>query len=211
MVQTEALALFAAKGYHQTSIDEIAHAAAISPRTFFRYFTCKEDVVLWDEYDDLVPQELWQIQRSDNPLSQLIRRIRDTTAEVYHKEPERLLARTRLSYTVPEIRARFVERQMTMIGPYFTHLADAVGAGHDDLHLAVTLASVYAALLVALERWQRHDGQEDLRDLIDDAIGALATGPAYMAEAVRSATAATRNSRTQANPPGSSTATGTAG
>src|SRR6266516_3521141 len=53
MIQTEALRLFTEKGYAQTTVEEIADAAAISPRTFFRYFPNKEDVVIWDEYDPL--------------------------------------------------------------------------------------------------------------------------------------------------------------
>src|SRR3954462_3878599 len=118
-VQTEALRLFAANGYQQTSVEEIAHAAAISPRTFFRYFPCKEDVVLWDEYDDLSPQELWHTIPSGDPLAQVIRRVRDMTAEAYRSDPQRLLARARLGYTVPEIRARFVDRQLGLAGGYF--------------------------------------------------------------------------------------------
>ncbi len=173
-VQTEALRLFAAKGYQQTSVDEIAHAAAISPRTFFRYFPCKEDVVLWDEYDELTPHELWHTSLGGDPFAQLIRRVRDVTAEAYRSDPQRLLARARLSFTVPDIRARFVDRQLSMIGPYFAELGDALGVRRDDLSLAMTFAAVYAAFLVALERWQRHDGREDLLALVDDALAALA-------------------------------------
>ena len=46
MIQAEAFRLFAEKGYENTTVDDIAFAAAISPRTFFRYFPTKEDVVL---------------------------------------------------------------------------------------------------------------------------------------------------------------------
>jgi AcrR family transcriptional regulator len=38
--------LFDARGYEATTVDEIARAAALSRRTFFRYFSSKEDVVV---------------------------------------------------------------------------------------------------------------------------------------------------------------------
>ncbi|OQS14625.1 TetR family transcriptional regulator [Nocardia donostiensis] len=47
-VVDEALRLFAAQGYEATSVDEIAEAAGISRRTFFRQFRSKEDVVFAD-------------------------------------------------------------------------------------------------------------------------------------------------------------------
>jgi AcrR family transcriptional regulator len=37
--------LFHRKGYEATTIDEIAEAAVVSRRTFFRYFPTKEDLV----------------------------------------------------------------------------------------------------------------------------------------------------------------------
>lgn len=47
-VVAEALRLFAEQGYEATSVDEIAGAAGISRRTFFRQFRAKEDVVFAD-------------------------------------------------------------------------------------------------------------------------------------------------------------------
>jgi AcrR family transcriptional regulator len=192
MVQREALRLFADKGYEQTTVDDIAHAAAMSPRTFFRYFPTKEDVVLWDEYDEPPFQDMVRARLGEEPLADLILLVRETLADLYHKDPELLLTRTRLSLSVPEVRARFLHEQTTMIGPYFDQIADAVGTPRDDLQLRVTLAALYAAVLVAMERWQRHDGREDLLRLFDDAVAALAAGAADLHGAIGAAASDTR-------------------
>ena len=44
------LEIFSAQGFDVTSIDEIAAAAGIGRRTFFRYFKSKNDAV-WGEFD----------------------------------------------------------------------------------------------------------------------------------------------------------------
>jgi AcrR family transcriptional regulator len=200
MVQKEALRLFVDKGYDQTTVDDIAHAAAMSARTFFRYFPTKEDVVLWDEYDERPMQEVLQIRPGDDPFVQLILRVREIFADIYHKDPELLLTRIKLSFTEPEVRARFFDEQLKLIGPYFEQLADAIGADRDDLRLPVTLGALYGAMMVAVERWQRHDGQDDLLRLFDDAVAALAASATDLRDTIQAAAVAagTRPARTKA-------------
>src|SRR5579872_5890996 len=45
-----AVGLFAQRGFERTTIDDIAAAAGIGRRTFFRYFGSKNDVI-WGEFD----------------------------------------------------------------------------------------------------------------------------------------------------------------
>jgi hypothetical protein len=56
-------------------------------------------------------------------------------------------------------------------------LADRLGVLPDDLEVRAIAAAIAAALFVAIEEWQARDGQEDLRGLIDRALGAVLGGP----------------------------------
>ncbi|WP_020104897.1 TetR family transcriptional regulator [Nocardia sp. 348MFTsu5.1] len=49
-VQKAALELFELHGFDDTTVDEIARAAGISPRTYFRYFATKEESILGDTH-----------------------------------------------------------------------------------------------------------------------------------------------------------------
>jgi AcrR family transcriptional regulator len=46
-----ALDLFSAQGYDATTTDEIAKAAGVSARTFFRYFPTKQSILFFGAYD----------------------------------------------------------------------------------------------------------------------------------------------------------------
>lgn len=167
------MALFAQKGYEQTSVEDIAQAAAISPRTFYRYFACKEDLVLWDEFDDLAPDQLWDVRAGEDLYALVVRQMRELTVQLYRQDPGRLLQRAKLCFSVPAIRARFVNQQVETLGPHVSQFGRTTGLQSDDLRLLVPLAAAVGAVLVAVERWQRNDGREDLLTLVDEALAAL--------------------------------------
>src|SRR5262245_668910 len=111
MIQAEAMRLFGEKGYENTTVDDIAYAAAISPRTCFRYFPTKEDVVIWDEYDPIAP-DLFDARPADEPLAETLRAIvHEALGGLYQRNRAELLLRMRLLMTVPELRARMRDDQ----------------------------------------------------------------------------------------------------
>jgi AcrR family transcriptional regulator len=173
MIQTEALRLFAEKGYAQTTVEDIADAAAISPRTFFRYFPTKEDVVMWDEYDPLFV-DLLAARPDDEPVAETFRAvIREALGGLYRHDAERLLARVRLSHTVPELRARFLDEQTHGIELLAPLLAEKRGAPVDERTLRVVGSALLAAVFVALDYWQKEGGSDDVLVLLDQATDAL--------------------------------------
>jgi AcrR family transcriptional regulator len=91
-----ALNLFSANGYDETTTDQIAESAGVSPRTFFRYFSTKESVLFFGEYDfvDAVsgvylaqPDEMSDFEAMANSFAVLapgLKRIRKRIAQ-YHE------------------------------------------------------------------------------------------------------------------------------
>ncbi|MBT8224488.1 MAG: TetR family transcriptional regulator [Dactylosporangium sp.] len=186
LVQAEALRLFTQRGYDQTTVDDIAHAAAMSPRTFFRYFATKEDVVLWDEYDDPpLAEEIWRQRLVDDPVAQPIAVIRKVLRDSCAADRERLLARVQIAMTVPEVRSRFVGQQIDAAMGVFELVARSWGAAPGDLRARVLAAAVYAAVIVAVERWQHHGGRDDLGCVFDEAIAALGDATTLLQGAAR--------------------------
>ena len=175
MIQAEALRLFAEQGYAETTVEQIADAAAISPRTFFRYFPTKEDVVLWDEYDPEA-QELFSARPADEPAAETVRAIiRETLGGLQRRDREQLLVRVRLLREVPELRARLLELQHQAGETMVAAFADRTNRA-DELQLRVTAAALNAAVVVALDEWQKAGGAGDVLAVFEQALAALARG-----------------------------------
>jgi AcrR family transcriptional regulator len=183
MIQAEALRLFADQGYERTTVEEIADAAAISPRTFFRYFPSKEDVVLWDEYDPQVG-ELLAARPDDEPVAEsFCAIIRETLGGLLHRDPDQLLTRVRLLSSVPELRARFLETQANWLSSSEGQDAEMIAAAFahrsyapDFRQLRATVGALGAAVTIAIDEWQREGGKSDLLGLFDQTVDALVTG-----------------------------------
>jgi hypothetical protein len=83
---------------------------------------------------------------------------------------------------VPELRARFLEMQASLLSssesPGFEMAAAFAHRHHvpDERQLRVTVGALSAAVTIAIEEWQRGGGKADLLSLFDQTVDALATG-----------------------------------
>jgi len=168
-----ALELFERQGYEATTIDDIAAAADVSPSTFFRYFATKEEVALGD---DLGPEILGLLaaRPADEPMLESARHVvADSLVLVTEDDRAALLARLRVVYRTPSLRARRWEYQLEMGRISGAALAERRGLPPDDLGSRVTAAAVFTAIEVAMDHWQQHEGRDDLGAVIDAAVSHL--------------------------------------
>ena len=59
--------LFLERGYHQTSVDDVASRAGVSRATFFNYFPAKADVLFW-EIDSILTTIEEDVATGSSPL-----------------------------------------------------------------------------------------------------------------------------------------------
>ncbi|MGJ6962389.1 TetR family transcriptional regulator [Streptosporangium sp. G11] len=141
-----ALALFQEQGYEATTVDQIAAAVDVSPRTFFRYFATKEDVALslLDDGQEVMLAELATRPAEEPPfvaLSHAVRAMVTVLEEGDHDDTARFLKAHEVIDSTPALFAGSVRRLMENERRLITELARREGAGPDDLlpHFAVAL------------------------------------------------------------------------
>jgi AcrR family transcriptional regulator len=118
-----AWALFDRKGYEATTVEAIAAAAGISRRSFFRYYSSKEDVAVGtsDDYAEDYLAAFARRPKEEPPLVSIQRVLRSLIAERVADVPRsvaivRLLRRSRtLRRAMLERHARLEERLAVLI------------------------------------------------------------------------------------------------
>ncbi|MGH9010744.1 MAG: TetR family transcriptional regulator [Acidimicrobiia bacterium] len=170
-IQAAGLHLFAAQGYDATTCEQIAAAAEVSPATFFRYFPTKEDVVLSDDYDDLLLALLQDRPPRESPVQAVRRSLAAGLEAIYAADAELIRERLQLVLSVPALRARRYEQQRATERLLADGLAARIQCSPDDLETRVVAAAIAATVVVAVEEWAEQRGE--LPELMDRALTAL--------------------------------------
>src|SRR5438105_5256723 len=137
-LEEAALTLFSERGFDAVTIDDIASAADVSRRTFFRYFASKEDVILSDHPKRLGALEAALDRRpADEPALTALRHAIMSMAGTYEEEREHLLRRFSLMTTTPALEARSLCLQRNWETAVTDMLAARMGRAGSRAHRVV--------------------------------------------------------------------------
>jgi AcrR family transcriptional regulator len=161
-IEETALRLFLQQGYEHTSIQDIADAVKMSPRTFFRYFASKDEVLLGPMRT--AQQEALRALQGVPPASTphaALRVMLTSLARRYDEQRDRFALRYQVVMQSPSIASlflfTFVEAEPVISQALRAHLEAAT----DRNEIRFLVALHMAALRVAIEQWLEPDDNPD--------------------------------------------------
>lgn len=168
--------MFSQRGFDTTTVEEIAAAAGVSRRTFFRYFPSKADV-LWGQFDNEVDTLRHRLDETadDLPVMSAIRAA-VIAANAYRPEdiPE-LRTRMALLNTVPELFATAAVHYDAWEQAIAEFVGRRAGCPPDELYPLTVARATLAACRAAYDVWMARADAE-LTVYLDQALRVLAGG-----------------------------------
>jgi AcrR family transcriptional regulator len=173
-----ALQLALEHGYEQLTVEAITEAADVSLRTFFNYFSSKDDALLGPDADRAAALAAQLAARpADEPPVAALRAVFGQLAESFADRQPMWQARMELvranPQLWPQLHAGFSAFERTLTE------AVAARAGSDssvDLYPGVVAAAAVGAMRVAVAHWRAAGESASLHDLVVGAFDVLAAG-----------------------------------
>ena len=180
-----ALDLVAERGFAHVTVEDIAEAADVSPRTFFNYFPSKEAALSGTD-PERIPALRERIihQAPGEPALEALRTIMVSDAQTVADElgelggdPAGWLRRMKGAHTDPQLRAARAA-QMAMVERAIAEgLAERLGTDPErDPYPSLLAATAAAAFRASISFWAGSGGTVPLAHLVDHAFRALADG-----------------------------------
>jgi AcrR family transcriptional regulator len=167
-----AFELFAAKGFADTTIDEIAERVEIAPRTFFRYFPAKE-AVLFHSSEGQVEATVAKLRdrpAAETPYESLLAVLRSIAAEIQHGDKREMM----LAKFAAE-NDRLFEHHRAVVMCKLEESAAAVlkeraGEDADGLAIDAAAAAVLAIFGTAVRTWLRSGATDDFEVVFERCV-----------------------------------------
>jgi AcrR family transcriptional regulator len=168
--------LFSIRGYSGTTIDEIAAAVDVSPRTFFRYFPTKEDLVVAIgamSLDQLL--EALRNRPAEESLQVALRRAIDQSLAPEWEDTKRVRAFLTLLRETPALRARWLEEADAKRELMAGIIATRTDSDPSDLRNLLIAGAITLTIDTALQAWADQDGELGASSFVYRGLSELAT------------------------------------
>lgn len=170
-----AFALFQDKGYEATTVAEIARAANVSRRTFFRYYSTKDALLFVEDSENLEHFRvlLGARENGDDDLAH-IRRACLALAEGYMRDREQILARARIIESSPVLGKQERQQDMSWERAIAESLLSTRTPNQNsplwERRARMLAGAVFGAVRAAMAAWQENGGRGDLPRMISEAL-----------------------------------------
>ena len=151
-LRREAMRLIEENGYANTTVEQIAEAAEVSPSTFFRHFPSKEMVLMANDLDQVTIDALEQ-QPPEIPSLQAFRRALEITMAALSKDEWRFeRARLRMVLSIPELKAAQFDEYRRTVAALTQADCRRTGRQPDDFEVRVFVGALAGGLMAVLDR-----------------------------------------------------------
>jgi AcrR family transcriptional regulator len=164
-------------GWAETTVEDIAAAAGVSPRTFFRYFPTKVDALFGDE-----PERIGTIERAlaerapDEPVLAAVRRgVVEFVTEIM-SEPELYITRARIALEHPDLLGHTLVRFARFEAVIAAAAAEELQADEADVRPRLIGAAAAAAIRSTSQTWVARDGRGDPREIVHESFDLVERG-----------------------------------
>ncbi|MFC7404732.1 mycofactocin system transcriptional regulator [Georgenia alba] len=167
------LDLFIDHGFDAVTVDDIAAAAGIGRRTFFRYFASKNDLP-WGDFDVLLVSMRLHLAAVPAQVP-VFDALRDAVVEFNTFSPDEVpLHRRRMEVLLrtPTLVAHSALRYASWRQVIAEFVAERLGVAADSLRAQTVGWACLGVSLAAYDQWLEHDG-ESLTELIDAGFAEL--------------------------------------
>jgi mycofactocin system transcriptional regulator len=174
-IERVAMRLFTRHGFDPTTVDDIAAAAGIGRRTFFRYYASKNDVV-WGRFDEGLAELHESLQRTPAgvPLGDALRRAIVAFNALPTDEVDVHRQRMTLILTVASLQAHSTLMYSAWRDVVSTFVAQRLDVPADSLRPRLVGHLLLGAAVAAYEQWLADPGL-DLSALLDETVGRTVT------------------------------------
>ena len=185
LLRRAALELVGERGLANVTVEDIAEAADVSPRTFFNYFPSKEAALFGGEPDRAAGLRDRVAHLAPGvPAVEVLRTVMAQDAEAVAGElrslggdPADWLRRMKAARTDPHVRAAQAAHMATIERAIGEGLATRLGADPEtDLYPWVLAAAAVGIVRACMAFWAGSGGTVQLGRLVEQAFEALADG-----------------------------------